>query len=196
MSKMKLQQILDYEGITKITIENDMAPLALEASPHARVEISGELDLVQPFEEFTWEDCVTVTFNDGNLKIALEEVESIEPRFLGNNRSAIKILVPAGPAVSLILENLPLSISGLTNALEVASENAPIRIQDCHNSKKLSNENGPISLKNCEGSLIIELENGPLSAENISGDRLKIDSENGPLKIREACFQEVNITNR
>lgn len=195
MSKMKLQQILDYEGINRIDIENNLAPLSIEASPHGKVELIGELDLVQPYEEFTWEDCVSSSFSAGILKIVLDEVEGIEPRYFSSNRSFIKILVPEKITLVIELENLPVSVSGIDNKLNVTSENGPIRIQDCGGNKELTNENGPISLINCAGSLSISLENGPLAAENICGDKLKIESENGPLKIREACYPKVNIQN-
>jgi len=195
MSTMKLQQILDYKGITRINIENNLAPLTVEASPHGKVELLGELDLEQPYEEFSWEDCISTSFKDGVLSIEMDEVDGLESRFFSNNRSFIKILVPAEAELKVEMENLPVTFIGLANTLVVSSENAPIRIQDCHGNKRLINENGPISIKNCEGDLNIELENGPLSAEAISGASLIIDSENGPLKIREACFTNVKITN-
>mgnify|MGYP000965375474 CR=1 FL=1 len=193
MSKMKLQQILDYEVVSKITIENNLAPLSIEASPHNQVELICELDLVEPFEEFEWEDCVSTSCEDGSLQIVLEEVDGMERRFLGANRSFVKILVPESPSISVEMENLPVTFQGINNSLVVSSENAPIRIQDCNGDKKLSNENGPISIRNCTGNLEIELENGPLAADMISGVELNIQSENGPLKIREACFPQVNI---
>lgn len=193
MSKMKLQQILDYESVSKITIENNLAPLSIEASPHGKVELVGELDLVEPFEEFSWEDCVSVKYNGGTLDIVLDEVEGLERRFLGPNRSYIKILVPTGPALEVEMENLPVSFSEVHNTLVVSSENAPIRIQECNGLKNVSNENGPISIKNCEGDLHVEVENGPMAAEMISGLRLEISSENGPIKIREASFTNVDI---
>lgn len=190
---MKLQQILDYEVVSKITIENNLAPLSIEASPHNQVELICELDLVEPFEEFEWEDCVSTSCEDGSLQIVLEEVDGMERRFLGANRSFVKILVPESPSISVEMENLPVTFQGINNSLEVSSENAPIRIQDCNGDKKLSNENGPISIRNCTGNLEIELENGPLAADMISGVELNIQSENGPLKVREACFPQVNI---
>ena len=190
---MKLQQILDYEVVSKITIENNLAPLSIEASPHNQVELICELDLVEPFEEFEWEDCVSTSCEDGSLQIVLEEVDGMERRFLGANRSFVKILVPESPSISVEMENLPVTFQGINNSLVVSSENAPIRIQDCNGDKKLSNENGPISIRNCTGNLEIELENGPLAADMISGVELNIQSENGPLKIREACFPQVNI---
>ncbi|MDD2228772.1 MAG: DUF4097 family beta strand repeat-containing protein [Candidatus Cloacimonetes bacterium] len=194
MSKMKLQQILAYEGITKIKIENNLAPLTVEASPHGKVELIGELDLQQPFEEFSWEDCLNTSFKNGVLSIVLDEVDGMESRFFSNNQSFIKILVPAEPELKVEMENLPVSFSGIANALVVSSENAPIRIQDCNGNKRLENENGPVSIKQCEGDLHVEMENGPLSAEAISGDTLYIESENGAIKIREACFPKVDIT--
>lgn len=193
MSRMKLQQILDYEIVSKITIENNLAPLSIEASPHGKVELVGELDLVEPFEEFNWEDCISTNYNNGLVEIVLDEVEGMERRFLSPNRSFIKILVPADLVVEVEMENLPVSFSEVHNTLVVSSENAAIRIHECNGSKKISNENGPISIKNCEGDLVIEVENGPLSAEMVGGAKLEVKSENGPVKIREACFPEVNI---
>lgn len=193
MSKMKLQQILDYEVVSKITIENNLAPLTVEASPHGQVELICELDLVEPFEEFEWEDCVSTSCKNGELQIVLDEVDGMERRFLGVNRSFVKILVPGNSSIDVEMENLPVTFQGITNTLVVSSENAPIRIQDCDGDKKLSNENGPISIRNCTGNLTIELENGPLAAEQISGMELNIQSENGPLKVREACFPQVSI---
>jgi hypothetical protein len=193
MSKMKLQQVLDYEIVTKITIENNLAPLTIEASPHGQVEIVCELDLVEPYEEFDWEDCISTSCEDGKLNIVLDEVEGMERHFLSSNRSFVKILVPGEPALDVEMENLPVTFSEIHNTLVVSSENAPIRIQDCNGAKKITNENGPISIRNCEGDLTIELENGPLSAEMISGAKLEISTENGPLKIREACFPQVHI---
>lgn len=193
MSRMKLQQILDYEIVSKITIENNLAPLSIEASPHGKVELVGELDLVEPFEEFNWEDCISTNYNNGLVEIVLDEVEGMERRFISPNRSFIKILVPADLVVEVEMENLPVSFSEVHNTLVVSSENAAIRIHECNGSKKISNENGPISIKNCEGDLVIEVENGPLSAEMVGGAKLEVKSENGPVKIREACFPEVNI---
>lgn len=193
MSRMKLQQILDYEIVSKITIENNLAPLSIEASPHGKVELVGELDLVEPFEEFNWEDCISTNYNNGLVEIVMDEVEGMERRFLSPNRSFIKILVPADLVVEVEMENLPVSFSEVHNTLVVSSENAAIRIHECNGSKKISNENGPISIKNCEGDLVIEVENGPLSAEMVGGAKLEVKSENGPVKIREACFPEVNI---
>ncbi len=190
---MKLQQILDYEVVSKITIENNLAPLTVEASPHGQVELICELDLVEPFEEFEWEDCVSTSCKNGELQIVLDEVDGMERRFLGVNRSFVKILVPGNSSIDVEMENLPVTFQGITNTLVVSSENAPIRIQDCDGDKKLSNENGPISIRNCTGNLTIELENGPLAAEQISGMELNIQSENGPLKVREACFPQVSI---
>lgn len=190
---MKLQQILDYEVVSKITIENNLAPLTVEASPHGQVELICELDLVEPFEEFEWEDCVSTSCKDGELQIVLDEVDGMERRFLGANRSFVKILVPGNSSVDVEMENLPVTFQGISNTLVVSSENAPIRIQDCDGDKKLSNENGPISIRNCTGNLEIELENGPLAAEQVSGTALNIQSENGPLKVREACFEQVDI---
>ncbi len=193
MSKMKLQQILDYEVVTKITIENNLAPLTIEASPHGQVELICELDLVEPYEEFDWEDCVSTSCTDGKLEIVLDEVEGMERHFLSSNRSFVKILVPGEPPLEVEMENLPVTFSEIHNTLVVSSENAPIRIQDCNGKKTINNENGPISIRNCEGDLTIELENGPLSAEMISGVKLEISTENGPLKIRDACFPQVHI---
>ncbi len=193
MSRMKLQQILDYKIVSKITIENNLAPLSIEASPHGKVELVGELDLVEPFEEFNWEDCISTNYINGLVEIVLDEVEGMERRFLSPNRSFIKILVPADLVVEVEMENLPVSFSEVHNTLVVSSENAAIRIHECNGSKKISNENGPISIKNCEGDLVIEVENGPLSAEMVGGAKLEVKSENGPVKIREACFPEVNI---
>jgi hypothetical protein len=193
MSKMKLQQILDYEVVTKINIENNLAPLTIESSPHGKVELICELDMVEPYEEFSWEDCVSTSCENGKLEIVLEERDGMERRFLAPNRSFVKILVPGEPPLEVEMENLPVSFSGVHNTLVVSSENAPIRIQECNGAKELSNENGPISISNCEGNLSVELENGPLAAEMISGITLTIKTENGPLKIREACFTDVDI---
>ncbi|PKN73878.1 MAG: hypothetical protein CVU50_01460 [Candidatus Cloacimonetes bacterium HGW-Cloacimonetes-3] len=193
MSKMKLQQILAYDVITKISIENNLAPLSIEASPHGKVELICELDLTEPYEEFNLEDCINTSCKDGNMEIVLDEVDGLDKHFFSPNRSFVKILVPVDATLEVGVENLPASFSGIHNTLLVSSENAPIRIQDCNGNKTLTNENGPISISNCEGDLSVELENGPMAAEMISGATLSIKTENGPLKIREACFPKVDI---
>ncbi|MDZ4182231.1 MAG: DUF4097 family beta strand repeat-containing protein, partial [Candidatus Cloacimonadaceae bacterium] len=195
MKTMKIRHVFEYEGIETVKIQNYLAPLSILPSETGKVELTGELNLTDPSEEFDFEDYISASFSENELKIELEELAEIEQGFFSMGKSFINLLVPGGVKLNVETDNLPLSIQNLDVELVISNENGPILINNCHGNKKIENENGPVKLHNCEGNLNVTLENGPLSAEAMNGEKLIIKSENGPVKLRSACFKRVEIEN-
>ncbi|MDP2173706.1 MAG: DUF4097 family beta strand repeat-containing protein [Candidatus Cloacimonadaceae bacterium] len=195
MKAMKLRHVFNYVGIEKVMIRNYLAPLSILPSETDKVELTGDLYLVDPAEDFDFEEYVSASFNETELKIELDELSELEQGFFSLGKSSISLMIPKGVKLSVETDNLPLSVQNLDVDLEISNENGPVMINNCHGKKKIESENGPVKLHNCEGDLDIELENGPLSAEAMSGDQIIIKSENGPVKLRAACFKAVEIEN-
>ncbi|GAB1365578.1 hypothetical protein MASR1M36_04490 [Candidatus Cloacimonadaceae bacterium] len=191
MTKQLFQKTFSEEPLTKVVVENHMAPLLVSASEDNKVSLEGLLYLEEPEENFDYFDFMTAEYSDGVLKLTLDEVENMGNR--ETRSSQIKLTVPEGVFFELETDNYPMSLVGLNNNLKISSENAPVSISNCEGDKHIESENGPVRLHNCQGNLFAKLENGPLSAEAITGEGLKLESENGSLKVRLARFAKVDL---
>lgn len=192
MTKQLFQKTFSEEPLTKVVVENHMAPLLVSASEDNKVSLEGLLYLEEPEENFDYFDFMTAEYSDGVLKLTLDEVENMGNR--ETRSSQIKLTVPEGVFFELETDNYPMSLVGLNNNLKISSENAPVSISNCEGDKHIESENGPVRLHNCQGNLFAKLENGLLSAEAIIGEGLKLESENGSLKVRSASFPKVEVS--
>jgi DUF4097 and DUF4098 domain-containing protein YvlB len=190
MMKIKIKQNWEFSDLKTLEIENEMAPLAIEANSENNVILEGELSLTQAEEDFDIKDYVRAEFADGKLELRLEEIDAFDHKA---KNSTLKLKVPEDVFVKIEIENLPLSMSGLKNNIRIISENAPVSVKNCTGDKHLESENGPVRIHNSAGSIFAKLENGPISAEDICGEGLHLESENGPIKLRLASFSKVDV---
>lgn len=189
-AEIKLNYTLADKGRVKIT--NHMAPLFIGASETDQVQIKAELSIQSAVPETELDEHFKVNEGDGVLEIELQNIRELERSTFGS-RSQVWIRVPAGSAVYADSEYLPLTAEDLEGELEIRNENGPIRVRRCNGDKTLHNENGPIKIRQCAGNLEAKLENGPFSGEELKGEDLRIESENGAIKIRMASFPKVEV---
>lgn len=190
MTKITLMQKWEYEGLKTIELKNLMAPMVIEANDDDSVILEGELSFKKQEEDFEIEDYMEADFKEEILTLDFDEIGQMDQK---SKNSQIRLKVPAGVLLKIAIENMPLSLSGLKNDLQIESENAPISVRNCDGNKHLESENGPLRIHNSAGNLFAELENGPFSAEDISGESIQIESENGPIKVRLASYKKVDI---
>jgi len=190
MTKISVKQNWEFSGLKTLEIENEMAPMVIEANAENDVVLEAELNLTKPDEDFDINDYLSANFEDGSLLLKLEETDALDHK---TKSSSLKLKVPADVFVKIAIENLPLSLAGLKNNIRISSENAPVSLKECTGDKHLESENGPIRIYKCAGSIFARLENGPLSAEDISGEGLHLESENGPVKLRHSSFSKVEV---
>ena len=157
MTKQLFQKTFSEEPLTKVVVENHMAPLLVSASEDNKVSLEGLLYLEEPEENFDYFDFMTAEYSDGVLKLTLDEVENMGNR--ETRSSQIKLTVPEGVFFELETDNYPMSLVGLNNNLKISSENAPVSISNCEGDKHIESENGPVRLHNCQGNLFAKLEN-------------------------------------
>ncbi len=191
MSKKLFQRTFSEEPLTKVVVENHMAPLIVAASDDNKVSLEGMLYLDEPEENFDYFDFVTAEYSDGVLKLILDEVDNMGNR--ETRSSQIKLSIPEGVCFELETDNYPMNMIGLNNNLKINSENAPVSISNCKGDIHIESENGPVRLHQCQGNLFAQMENGPLSAESITGESIHLHSENGPIKLRLANYTKVDV---
>lgn len=189
MKKYTLNKSWNLNEISRIRITNEMAPLTISSAPanelflEALISTETEVDL-------NLEELVLAERNGNELKLELMELPFSK---LKHKKSMLMIVVPEELYIKVDTENMPLSIYGLENDLDIESENAPVSIKSCTGKLKLEGENGPLSLMRHIGNIDLTVENGPVVAEDISGDKLKVESENAPLRFRLAEYKQVDI---
>lgn len=192
MTKQLFQKTFGEGTLTKVIVENNMAPVIVAASPDAHVSLEGMLYLDKPDEEFDYYDFITSEQTGSVLKITLDEVENMGSS--ETRSSQLKLGIPEGVFLEMDIENYPTNLVGVNVNLKLISENAPVSISNCNGDKHVESENGPVRVHNSQGDLYVKLENGPFSAEALSGEALHLESENGPLKVRLANFPKVDIS--
>ncbi len=192
MTKQLLQKTWKHEPLHKVIVENNMAPMLISSSIDDQVCLEGLLYTEEPEEDYDANDYLEAEYADGVLRLCLDEMDSMSGKEA--RASQLKLTIPEGVFVEVSTENHPLNFTGLNNNLKLSSENAPVSISNCEGDKHIESENGPVRLHNCQGNLFAKLENGLLSAEAIIGEGLKLESENGSLKVRSASFPKVEVS--
>jgi len=192
MTKQLLQKTWSPENLTKVIVENHMAPIIVSSSADNQVSLEGLLYIDEPDEDFNSEDYISSEITAGVLRIELDEVDEMDGREARS--SQLKLTIPEGVFLEIQTDNYPMNLSGLNNNLKIDSENAPVSVSNCDGDKHIESENGPVRLHNSRGNLFAKLENGPLSAEAITGEGLRLESENGSLKVRLARFPKVDMS--
>ena len=185
----------DVTNIEKISINNEMAPLSISNSEDSKIYIELEIALPDHESNLSLDGSFTFGMEDSKAKLELESLTEITGGAFKLNQSQVRILIPQGMELKVDAENLPLRLLGLHNEISADNENAAIILDSCVGDLKLENENGPIKLTNCKGNITIDQENGPIMAEEISGDKLRVSSENGAVKMRLAQFTDLSIEN-
>ena len=96
----------------------------------------------------------------------------------------VYLLVQAPRATALDLEasNGPLSVRGLSGAVQARTTNGPLSLQQLSGRVEARAQNGPISVKNCAGIVDAEAVNGPISLRGGGGDT-KLATQNGPISV-------------
>ena len=188
MSKINLEKKWVFEPLHKVVIENHLAKLLFQADEGQEVNMEGIINFSHSQDTFQTEDYIQSEYQDGILKIILQDIDSDEVK-----DAVFTVTIPEGVYLKVKTDNYPISLNNLKNKLKVLNENSPIYLQNCQGDMHLENENGLIRLSDCEGNIDAKLENGPLSASKISGQTLHLENENGPIKVRMASFTEVEL---
>lgn len=188
MSKINLEKKWVFEPLHTVVIENHLAKLLFQADEGQEVNMEGIINFSHSQDTFQTEDYIQSEYQDGILKIILQDIDSDEVK-----DAVFTVTIPEGVYLKVKTDNYPISLNNLKNKLKVLNENSPIYLQNCQGDMHLENENGLIRLSDCEGNIDAKLENGPLSASKISGQTLHLENENGPIKVRMASFTEVEL---
>ena len=188
MNKINLEKRWVFEPLNKVVIENRLARLFLQASEEQEVYMEGTISFSHAQDSFPAEDYIQSDYQDGVLKIILEDIDSDDFR-----DAIFTVTIPEGVYLNVKTDNNPVNLDNLINKIKVLNENGPIYLQNCQGDMHLENENGLIRLTECEGNIYAKLENGPLSASKIRGKVLHLENENGPLKVQMASFTEVEL---
>ena len=188
MSKINLEKKWVFDPLHTVVIENHLAKLLFQAGEGQEVNMDGIINFSHSQDTFQAEDYILSEYQDGILKIILQDIDSDEVK-----DAVFTVTIPEGVYLKVKTDNYPISLNNLKNKLKVLNENSPIYLQNCQGDMHLENENGLIRLSDCEGNIDAKLENGPLSASKISGQTLHLENENGPIKVRMASFTEVEL---
>ncbi|HPC51380.1 MAG TPA: DUF4097 family beta strand repeat-containing protein, partial [Candidatus Cloacimonas acidaminovorans] len=188
MSKINLEKKWVFDPLHTVVIENHLAKLLFQADEGQEVNMEGIINFSHSQDTFQAEDYIQSEYQDGILKIILQDIDSDEVK-----DAVFTVTIPEGVYLKVKTDNYPISLNNLKNKLKVLNENSPIYLQNCQGDMHLENENGLIRLSDCEGNIDAKLENGPLSASKISGQTLHLENENGPIKVRMASFTEVEL---
>ena len=188
MSKINLEKKWVFDPLHTVVIENHLAKLLFQAGEGQEVNMEGIINFSHSQDTFQAEDYILSEYQDGILKIILQDIDSDEVK-----DAVFTVTIPEGVYLKVKTDNYPISLNNLKNKLKVLNENSPIYLQNCQGDMHLENENGLIRLSDCEGNIDAKLENGPLSASKISGQTLHLENENGPIKVRMASFTEVEL---
>ncbi|HOM79905.1 MAG: DUF4097 family beta strand repeat-containing protein [Candidatus Cloacimonas acidaminovorans] len=188
MSKINLEKKWVFDPLHTVVIENHLAKLLFQADEGQEVNMDGIINFSHSQDTFQAEDYILSEYQDGILKIILQDIDSDEVK-----DAVFTVTIPEGVYLKVKTDNYPISLNNLKNKLKVLNENSPIYLQNCQGDMHLENENGLIRLSDCEGNIDAKLENGPLSASKISGQTLHLENENGPIKVRMASFTEVEL---
>lgn len=188
MSKINLEKKWVFDPLHTVVIENHLAKLLFQADEGQEVNMEGIINFSHSQDTFQAEDYILSEYQDGILKIILQDIDSDEVK-----DAVFTVTIPEGVYLKVKTDNYPISLNNLKNKLKVLNENSSIYLQNCQGDMHLENENGLIRLSDCEGNIDAKLENGPLSASKISGQTLHLENENGPIKVRMASFTEVEL---
>ena len=188
MSKINLEKKWVFDPLHTVVIENHLAKLLFQADEGQEVNMDGIINFSHSQDTFQAEDYILSEYQDGILKIILQDIDSDEVK-----DAVFTVTIPEGVYLKVKTDNYPISLNNLKNKLKVLNENSSIYLQNCQGDMHLENENGLIRLSDCEGNIDAKLENGPLSASKISGQTLHLENENGPIKVRMASFTEVEL---
>lgn len=189
MKKYTLNKSWSLDGISRIKITNEMAPLNISSAPANELFLEALIS-TETEVELNLDDYVFAEISGNELKLELMELPFSK---LKHKKSMLHIVLPEELYLKVDTENMPLGIYGLENDLDIDSENAPISIKSCTGNLKLESENGPLSLKHHQGDIDIKVENGPVVAENVAGDKLKVETENAPMRFRLAEYSKVTL---
>lgn len=183
-----------FEGAIRLSLVNNMAPVHLSPSNSDDLVIVANYAESSHDEELDFEDYYNLTFENGEIKLELEETDS--SIFTGRNSSIkLEIMIPKLDQLILEGENHPFSVTGVEADIVLRMENGPSIFSNCSGDMKLESENGPIKIHNHKGNISVSMENGPLSTDGLSGDDLKVISENGSIKMRSCSYPQVKIEN-
>ena len=182
---MQIRKTLEFEGLSKISVINEMAAMSITASDDIKIEIQVEFFPQDDDTEDEVNSNIEHRLENGELEIELFEVEGVR---------RVTMTLPKDLPLSVKTENFPLSVSGFAAGLEVENENSPVNVSDQAGGCRIRNENGPVRISKIEGTIRIDTENGPVSAEDLSGDKIKLVSENAPVRLKRCCFVDVNVT--
>lgn len=185
----------DVTNIRKISIDNKMAPLSIANSEDGKLSVELEIALPDNFSNASLDSFISYAVENSKFKLDLENLAAITGGAFQLTQSQVRVLIPQGLELKVDTDNLPLRLLGLTNKISADNENAAIILDSCVGDLKLENENGPIKLTNCKGNITIDQENGPILAEEVSGDMLRVSSENGAIKMRLAQFTDLSVKN-
>ena len=92
MTKQLLQKNWSPENLTKVIVENHMAPIIVSSSADNQVSLEGLLYINEPDEDFDSEDYINSEFNAGVLRIELDEVDEMDGREARS--SQLKLTIP------------------------------------------------------------------------------------------------------
>lgn len=194
MKTPKVTLNYEFTNLGRVRIINDMAPLTISQSETGKIEIEADLNVSEQDIKLNFERYFNVDYTEPVAVIELEDIPEIADGFLSGGRSQVRIYIPAGVSLEAESDNLPLTLAGLSCQIKVQNENGPVIVSNCYGDIELENENGPIKLHNCEGNLVLTQENGPVSGEALSGESLKVETENGAIKIRSASYLNASVT--
>jgi len=192
MKELCIERIVDASGIRSIKIENGMAMLSIDQGEPDQIIVKAKLNTRESVTADLLEDMIHIKNDGDEVVIVLDEYFSPDTRFR-KREFVCRISIPANLKLEVENTNDKLIVEGVSASMKLINENGKIIIKDCSGAFDIENENGAIHLENCDGDIVVDQENGPIAGVKLSGDKLKIDTENGAVKIREAQFSDVLI---
>lgn len=189
MKTAKVSLNYSTDGISKVKIDNKMAPLELKLSENDQLHIDAKLKIHSYIPGVDMSEFFYVDRAAGEIEILLEKIPELAEPFWGGGDSRVKIFIPAGIGVEVFSEGVALEAEDMDSGLEMRTENAPIQVKDCGGKVSLKSENGSIRVRKCCAELRVITENGGFTAEKVSGPSLEARSENGAVRLRQAAFE-------
>lgn len=193
MKTVKVSLNYSTDGISRVKIDNKMAPLEIGASPDDQVHVDAKLKIHSYIPGIDITEFFFVDRKADEMEILLEKVPELAEAFWGSGDSRVKILVPTAVKVCAKSENEPLAALELETELKMATENGSIQVKDCSGQISLKSENGAIRIQKCDAELRVITENGNVSAEKVSGASFEAGSENGAIRVRQAACERAFI---
>ncbi len=192
MNELRFENEMGATGIRSIKIENGMAMLNIEQGDQEKITVKARLNTRGSVPADLLEDMIHIKTDGDEVKIVLDEYFSPDSRFR-RREFECRISIPANLKLEVENTNYKLIVEGVSALMRLVNENGKIIVRNCSGAFDIENENGAIHLDNCTGDVSIDQENGPIAGVNLRGEKLKIETENGAVKIREAQFSDVSI---